>query len=150
MVVINTKLHLSRPCKNPIPAAPWVIAETSEKTTEKMPSSDKTRNNVTSMLKVSKTHFKLRMLEITEAEFRANIVQWKFRGNIVQEVWGLGGLPPKWLLLGRAEKSESNMRANCCYLRGRQPKCHKPIITKNNLESGFSHLIWTDFIFSKK
>ena len=75
MVVIKTKLHLIRPCINPNPANKCVIADRKENASEKMPSSDKMRNNVTSILKVSKTHFKLQTFDTADAEFKANMVQ---------------------------------------------------------------------------
>ena len=59
-----------------------MIAEKNENINDMIPSIDKIWNNVTSVLKVSKTHFKLHAFEITDAELRANIAQWNGRGNI--------------------------------------------------------------------
>ena len=75
MVDIKTSPHFTLPCKNPIPARPCVIAEINEKANENIPSKDKIRNKLTSILKVSKTHFKLHKFETIEAEFRASIAQ---------------------------------------------------------------------------
>ena len=83
MHVINIKLHLTFPsCKNPKADRPCVKAEKNENINEMIPSKDKMRNSVTSVLNVSKTHFKLHAFESIEAELRANITQWKGRGNI--------------------------------------------------------------------
>ena len=76
MVVIRIKLHLTRPSdKSPMPDRPWVKAEANENTSETIPSNNKIRNSVTSVLKVSKTHFKLQVLQMTETELRANSAQ---------------------------------------------------------------------------
>ena len=83
MVVIRIKLHLTCPSdKNPMPDRPWVRAEANENANETIPSNIKIRNNVTSVLKVPKTHFKLHVLQMTETEFRAKIPQWNVLGNI--------------------------------------------------------------------
>ena len=76
MHVINIKLHLTFPsCKNPKADRPCVKAEKNENINEMIPSKDKMRNSVTSVLNVSKTHFKLHAFESIEAELRANITQ---------------------------------------------------------------------------
>ena len=60
-----------------------MIADTIEKIVEKIPSRAKIRNSVTSVLKVSNTHFKLHVFEMADAVFRASIAQWKGLGNIL-------------------------------------------------------------------
>ena len=59
------------------------MADTIEKIVEKIPSRAKIRNSVTSVLKVSNTHFKLHVFEMVDAVFRASITQWKGLGNIL-------------------------------------------------------------------
>ena len=83
MVVIIIKLHLAFPStKTPVADRPWVMPDKNEKTNEMIPSNDKIRKSVTSVLKVFRTHFKLRAFERTETELRATITQLNCRGNI--------------------------------------------------------------------
>ena len=58
------------------------MPDKNEKTNEMIPSNDKIRKSVTSVLKVFRTHFKLRAFERTETELRATITQLNCRGNI--------------------------------------------------------------------
>ena len=84
MDVPSMKLHLSLPSpKTPKADKPLMIADTIENTVEIIPSKAKIRNSVTSVSKVSNTHFKLHVLEMADTVLRASITQWKGLGNIL-------------------------------------------------------------------
>ena len=117
MVVIRIKLHMTCPSdKNPMPDRPWVRAEANENPSETIPSNNKMWNRVTSVLKVSKTHFKLNVLQKTEAELRANIAQWKVLGNIdalsVRPLW-----PQK-----RVKEKATLEQETCCAIAAKHQK----------------------------
>ena len=62
-----------------------MIADAVENADEKIPSKDKIRNNVMSVLKVFNTHFKLHTFEMDAIESRTSIAQWKNWGNMMCE-----------------------------------------------------------------